>query len=131
MALEISNAEKFVETIAQRGNDGRLVIDDNGRYRFSLTTTQIRKFLSGVSSLTNRISPLDENKLPQEIIDEVQMLKVRLAYQAGRKGYEPVKPLYEHFKTTMTEVKEKDTWLKFANYVEAVVAYHRYYGGKD
>ena len=112
MALEIANAEKFVK-----------------EKLLSVTTTQMRKFLSAVSNLANRISVLPEGQLDKKQIDEVQMLRVRLAYQAGRES--KLKPLYINLEKEIANIKKKEDWQVFANYMEAIIAYHKFNGGKD
>ena len=95
-----------------------------------MTTSQIRKFLSAVSSVSNKIEA--ENKLSTEMSNEIQMLRVRLAYQKGRDDGrdKPVEWLYSALEKEIIAVKDKQSWKTFANYVEAIVAYHRFFGGK-
>ena len=51
-----------------------------------------------------------------------------LAYQAGRER--AVKPLYEELVIEIDKIGEsKKKFVEFARYVEAIVAYHKYYGG--
>ena len=55
----------------------------------ALKTSQLRRFLSAVNAVTNRIMVyharhLDERQLPLELASEVKYLKVKFAYQAGR-----------------------------------------------
>lgn len=98
-----------------------------------LTTSKIRGILSMVSSIYNDISRETDPKLSSEEIERLQYFKMRLAYEAGR---EP--------KNVGTFVKNaalrkqidfigdsREQCLIFCKYMESLVAYHKYYGGKD
>ena len=103
----------------------------------ALKTSQLRRFLSAVNAVTNRIMVyharhVDERQLPLELASEVKYLKVKFAYQAGR--MREVREFGE-----MAQIKERidrvgDSFREyqcFARYMEALVAYHKYYGGRD
>lgn len=132
-------AEKSAERdIAREAEEviARLAKEGNGR--LFLTTSQLRKFLAAVNALTNKISVYRAQndgaaQLPPTLASEVKYLKVKLAYQVGRNP-RAVRPFAE-----MARLKE---WIDgigtdigayedFAHYVEALVAYHKYYGGRD
>jgi CRISPR-associated protein Csm2 len=56
-----------------------------------LTTSQIRKFLTAVNTVTNKVNVyktkhLGESLLSDELAAEVKYLKVKIIYQAGREG---------------------------------------------
>lgn len=65
---------------------------------------------------------------------EIKFLKVNLLYQAGKDKKEIVKDFVEKAKlaTIINGIgSDLDKFNKFCKYVEALVAYHKYYGGKD
>lgn len=104
----------------------------NDRGKFDLTTTQIRNILAMLSQLYNEVIISNHNDLPANIVSQLQYLKVRLVYTAGRmdavkqfieQGY-----ILEHLKEIG---KNKEKFLLFCHYMEALVAYHRFYGGND
>lgn len=94
-----------------------------------ITTTQLRKFLSAVNLLTNRIEMFPDEELSSELINEIQYLRVKLAYQAGR--FNPVKDFAEKSKLDeeIQKIKTKREYMALARYLEAVVAYHKFNGG--
>jgi len=98
-----------------------------------LTTSQIRKFLSAVNSIHNKIQNIDnENELPEQIVKQIQYLRIKLAYQAGRS--DEVKELRNKAKLDerikeIAESKSKNEFQEFAHFIEAIVAYHKFYGG--
>ena len=72
-------------------------------------------------------------ELTPTLASEVKYLKVKLAYQAGRNP-RTVRPFLEAARLREwidgigTEIRAYE---EFAHYVEALVAYHKYHGGRD
>ena len=103
----------------------------------ALKTSQLRRFLSAVNAVTNRIMVyharhVDERQLPLELASEVKYLKVKFAYQAGR--MREVREFGEmaHIKERIDRVGDSfREYQCFVRYMEALVAYHKYYGGRD
>lgn len=60
------------------------------------------------------------------------LLKPKVAYAFGRekdnKGLELFKLIFD---LSSNDVKDKKTYLNFCNFIEAILAYHKSYGGKD
>ncbi|KMO85340.1 CRISPR-associated protein Csm2 [Megasphaera cerevisiae DSM 20462] len=106
-----------------------------------LKTNQIRKFLTAVNAITNRVDVykaknLQANILPDDLASEIKFLKVKIAYQVGREsGYQrPVTNFVQeaHIMERIDEIgTDMGKYAVFAQYMEALVAYHKYYGGKD
>ena len=125
-------AGKAEKIILGLKND-RLLGGTNG-----LTTNQIRKFLTEVNTLTNKITLYrhqqeQTRELSEDLAKEVRFLKVKLAYQVAR-GNKGVKrfaedtQLKEYIDTVGTDLKE---YMAFAQFIEALVAYHTFYGEKE
>ncbi|MBO8159671.1 type III-A CRISPR-associated protein Csm2 [Thermosyntropha sp.] len=115
----------------------------NKKGEIKLTTSQIRKFLAAVTRLENKyelykMGEITKNGkkpdlLPPHLVQEVQFLKVKLAYQAGRQGKNSkadifLKDITPHIEKIGDKAAEFE---KFCRLVEAIVAYHKYEGGKD
>ena len=122
---------------AQSVIQGLIHEDSRGNSVIALKTNQIRKFLSAVTTLTNKVKHYkmrnpNEQELPEELAAQVQYLRVKMAYQAGRD--KAVKEFVEkaQLDVAICSIKNSiETYEKFARYMEALVAYHKYYGGKD
>ena len=72
------------------------------------------------------------DKLPEEICSRIEYLRVRFLYEAGRET--AVKNMVE--KAGIIEILKnvkgsKKNYVLFNRYMEALVAFHKYYGGKD
>ncbi|MCX7916668.1 MAG: type III-A CRISPR-associated protein Csm2 [bacterium] len=86
-----------------------------------LTTSQIRNIFDEIQNMTS----YDEKKL--------QLLRPKLAYVAGRHASK-TKVIKEHLQPMLDasiKITNKDTFENFKNFLEAIVAYHRYHGGKE
>lgn len=81
-----------------------------------LSTSQIRNVLDEIQ----RMREFDEKKL--------QLLRPKLAYAAGRHG--GMVRYFQELMDLLINMTTKDNYQYFKNFVEAIVAYHRYHGGK-
>ena len=102
-----------------------------------ITTSQIRKFLIAVNSVANKVTIFKaQNQGTKELSDdlaaEIKYLQVPLVYQAGReravKEFINKTQLIDSINSIGTSLKEFEN---FAKYIEALVAYHKFYGGRD
>ncbi len=87
--------------------------------QINLKTNQIRKFLDAVRKIE-----FGEFKL-----DDVKLLKPKLAYAAGRQN--EVKPLMAVLDPCIDRVNTEEDFKKFSRFVESILAYHKFYGGRD
>lgn len=103
----------------------------------ALTTSQIRKFLTAVNVVRNKVDLyIAQNKyadeLSIELVAEVKFLKVNLLYQAGRakavKDFMEISNLAAIIGDVDKNIKK---FQRLYKYVEALVAYHKFMGGKD
>ncbi len=96
-----------------------------------ITTSQIRGLLAGMSDIYNDVVQLDGN-LTDEIMGKIAYLKVQFIYESGRN--EKVNKFIQ--KARLIEEIEgigssKQKFIDAERYMEALVAYHRFYGRKD
>ena len=75
--------------IAKEAEQVILNLKDQNHGIIYLKTNQIRKFLTAVNAITNKVNVykakhLDATELPDELAGEIQFLKVKAAYQAGK-----------------------------------------------
>lgn len=134
----MDNVKKAEEVMEKLSNDNNLV-----------TTTQIRRFLTAVNQVSGKVEKWKRDKkvgsheaLPEELQAQIKYLKVKIAYTIGRekasnkKSNNPGKAelffkesgLLEIIDSIGSDIKKYEN---FASYVEALVAFHKYYGGRD
>ncbi|WP_288850269.1 type III-A CRISPR-associated protein Csm2 [uncultured Mitsuokella sp.] len=122
-----AEAESVIQSLIHEDKHGRL----------DLKTNQIRKFLAAVTSVTNQIEVwhmqhIDTDVLPDNLAAEVKYLKVKLAYQAGReKSVKEFAEKAEIARRIDAIGRDRRKYQEFAHFVEALVAYHRFYGGRE
>jgi CRISPR-associated protein Csm2 len=96
-------------------------------------TNQIRNFFAAISKMRVNFSSAEKDKKYQTIQNDLILLKPKLAYAAGRQR--DVRNFQQYVTQAIDAViksndKEKATENFFA-LIESIVAYHKFYGGKD
>ncbi len=90
------------------------------------TTAKIRAVLDAV----NRIHVEARTRGFQR--DAVRFMEIRLAYVAGREGTnKTLKELYQLMSAAIRKVSDEEDFERLREFVKGVVAFHRYFGGKD
>lgn len=107
----------------------KLIYDD----RVRITTSKIRNLLSMVSDIYNEENLRDEPELLPKSKAALTMMRIRVVYEAGRdpqavKRFVEEAKLLEYIKGIKSD---KEALIAFAHYMEALVAYHRFFGGKE
>ena len=101
-----------------------------------ITTSKIRGLLSGMSDIYNDVVRVEGEELPQDIVDRIQYLKVQFVYEYGRddKKDGSVRRFINESKI-LNKIDQigtsKKKFIEMERYMEALVAYLRFYGGKD
>ncbi len=109
----------------------KLECDRQGRVK--LTTSQIRNLLDLVNRLYDDARTSNkEEQLSERLQEQVQYVRLRFVYAAGRES--TVKDFVEKSEV-INYLKwiggEKERLLLFCRYMEALVAYHKFLGGRD
>lgn len=97
-----------------------------------ITTSKIRRLYSLVIEIYNRENLRTESDLDPQSIADINMARVRFAYECGRDSN--VKRFIEktHLLEYMKGIGSSRTdFIKFARYMEALIAYHKYFGGSE
>lgn len=121
--------------IAKEAEQVILNLKDQNHGKIYLKTNQIRKFLTAVNAITNKVNVykakhLDATELPDELAGEIQFLKVKAAYQAGRERSVKDFMVQSKMKHRIEEIGISiSKYEEFAHYVGALVAYHKFHGG--
>lgn len=127
----VDKAELAIKSIGKpdKNNPNKLYI--------KLKTNQIRKILTAVNILKNKvdiykIAKSKEKKLDEELQMEIEFLRVNMSYQAGKENL--VREFVEKA-DLLNMVKDINGDIKafenFCRYIEALVAFHKFYGGQE
>ena len=97
-----------------------------------VTTSKIRNLLSMTANIYNDVVNTKSEHLSNEMIGRINYLKLRFVYEAGR---EPkVKRLVEtaQILQCLDAIKgSRSQYILFSRYMEALVAYRKFYGKDD
>ena len=117
----VDKAENVIKSLNRNTRDSR------NPEAFLLTTSKIRNLLNLTSTL------FDESKVREDkdLADKIAYLRVQFVYQSGRET--AVKDLVKKAEILdiLKEINNKESLQRFCRYMEALVAYFKFYGGKD
>ena len=121
----VDKAEQAIKELKQKK-------DPKGREIAIVTTSKIRNLLAMVSDIYNDVVNNKEEKLSKDIVGRIGYMKLRFYYEAGRES--SVKSLLEQAKVfdIINEIGDsRSNYILFSRYMEALVAFRKYYGGRD
>ncbi len=123
----MSNGQNEVEMVIRElpsilGGDSQKLVqvaDKFGEHLAKgLSTSQIRNIFGEIK----KMRVYDKDKL--------NLLRPKIAYAAGRHGGK-VKDLQRVLDKAIQSINNEENFKMFQEFFEAILAYHRYYGGKD
>ena len=97
-----------------------------------VSTSKIRNLLAMTADIYNDVLNVRADKLPAEVVGRIRYLKIRFVYEAGRER--SVRNLVEKAKILecLNKIGEsKQRYILFSRYIEALVAFRKFKGGKD
>ncbi len=111
-------------------------------YAKSIKTNQVRNFFSHIQTIKNDFTKKKHSDVGSldELDKSLILIKPKLAYAVGRAGNKE-KIDYKDFQALINESidktiktnqeKKQEAYVNFFAFIEAIIAYHKYYGGKD
>lgn len=123
----VSQAESVIKS---------LVRDQRNPNQIVLTTSQLRNILAMVNELYTSVQYDKCPVLSDDIQSKIQYVKMKIAYNVGRDSSREKAVRDFVAKSKLMEYlnmvgNSREKLLLVCNYTEALVAYHKYYGGKD
>ena len=122
----VDKAEKVIRKLDNSGKYEKG--PSKGKMKFKLTSTQIRNLAALTSNL------FDESKTKndiEELREKISYLRIQFVYQSGRE------PAVEDFVKkaglleALTEIQDIPSLQRFCRYMEALIAYFKFNGGRD
>lgn len=99
--------------------------------KYSITTSKIRRIYNLICEIYNAENLRCDSRLAPESKTALNMARVRIAYEAGRdnkvKDFTDKTHIIEYIKG----INSRENFIDFARYMEALIAYHKFYGGKE
>lgn len=124
----VDKAEEVIRTLKSKGRENKRT----GERELALTTSKIRNLLAMTDDIYNEVMNQGGEALSGDVCGRISYLRVRFIYEAGRDGN--VKDFVEQSKILdiLKEIgSSRENYILFNHYMEALVAFHRYYGGRD
>lgn len=122
-------AENVIKGLSQKTNQ------KTGRPIGMVTTSKIRNILAMTADIYNEVILSEKEDLDEKICERIEYLKVRILYEYGRDDRDgKVKDFINESNLLgyLNQIdRKKSNYILFSRYMEALVAYHKYYGGKD
>ena len=109
-------------------------LDRNGREKKPqlVTMSKIRNILSMAADIYDNVMRVSSQELGPDLVSRIEYLRVRMIYESGR---EPKVKTFLEAAHLLDYVKmignDKKKFILFYHYLEALVAFHRFNGGKD
>ena len=104
----------------------------NGKPIQPVTTSKIRNLLAMTADIYNEVVNSKSEKLSADINGQISYMKIRFVYEAGREAR--VKDLVEEadLLAHLDEIKgSRAQYILFSRYMEALVAYRKFYLERD
>ena len=106
--------------------------DQKGRPVLPVTTSKIRNLLAMVSDIYNDVRNVQGEVLSEDLIGKIIYMKIRFYYEEGREAKVKDLLMTANVFQIIDEIGgKKRNFLLFSRYMEALVAFRKYYGGKD
>lgn len=106
--------------------------DIKGRDIEPVTTSKIRNLLSMTADIYNEVVNCKEDRLPVELIEQINYMKIRFVYEAGREPKVGKLVQEAQILNCIDEIgQQRKNYILFSRYMEALVAYRKFYGKRD
>lgn len=123
----VDQAESVLDKLTQK-------FEKNGKWITPqiVTTSKIRNILSMAADIYDNVLQNKDDYLSEEIVSRIEYLRVRIIYECGRepkvKEFVNAADLLDYIKMIGNDKKK---YVLFYHYLEALVAFHKFKGGKD
>lgn len=123
----VDEAERVIKTLISKSRK-----DKWGNPLDIVTTSKLRNLLAMSADIYNEVLNRKDDKLSEDVCARIEYLRVRFLYEAGREN--SVKNLLDE--SGMLDVLKgingsKKNYILFNRYMEALVAFRKYYVEKD
>ena len=127
----VKKAENVILTLKKEIVENSKTNSRGKRQSKMISTSQIRNILAMSADIYNEVVVSGE-RLPDELNARIDYLKVRCVYESGRNDDVKMFILRAEILQALGEINgSKERFILFNHYMEALVAYHRFYGGSD
>ena len=129
----LSLTEKTAITDLNYAKAAEVLVDslkgDNTRTPFGgLSMSKLRSIYGLITNVYTRVNTADDF---EECRSDLQYIKVKMAYESGREG--AVKEFVSRtgLMAALDQIATYDQFILYCRYAESLVAYFKFYGGKE
>ena len=124
------NESTYVDTAENAIKE--LVKESKQKNQNIVTTSKIRNLLAMTADIYNQVLTSQKENLNEDLNGRIEYLRVRFMYECGREPKVNEFVQKAQILDILKEIKQsKKNYLLFSRYMEALIAFHRYYGGRD
>ena len=124
-ATYVDQAEKVILDLKNQ-------TDNRGKPIQMVTTSKIRNILAMAADIYDNAMQSNSNELNSDVSSRIEYLRVRMIYEAGRdrtvKDFVEKSHLLDYCKMINADKKR---YILFYRYLEALIAFHKFNGGKE
>lgn len=129
----VDKAENVIYKLShiQKTRNGKRLVDKAGNPDM-ITTSKIRNLLAMAADIYNLALDCKDDKLPDELSSKIDYMRIRFVYESGREV--KVKDLVEaaEILEILKQINgSKKNYILFYHYMEALVAFKRFYNKND
>lgn len=133
-AVDAKQLARIHDDYTNEAHDVIVSLKDKSNNEFeNFTTTKLRNIFAMVSDIYNDVILDTTDVIAKPLQTKLQYLKIRLVYECGRNP-ETTRVFVEKagLLYLLDEIKgDRQAFIEFANYMEALVAYFRYEYGRE
>ncbi len=129
--MTIINETNYVDIAEKTINRLKEKKDNKGKPVGLVTTSKIRNILAMGAEIYNDVLLAKDETLDNELKGRIDYLRIRALYEAGRDSAVKSFVIEARVPDIIKEIKTKQDYILFYRYMESLVAFHRFFGGKD
>ena len=129
--VTIINETNYVDVAEKTINRLKEKKDNKGKPVGLVTTSKIRNILAMGAEIYNDVLLAKDETLDNELKGRIDYLRIRALYEAGRDSAVKSFVIEARVPDIIKEIKTKQDYILFYRYMESLVAFHRFFGGKD
>lgn len=97
-----------------------------------VTTSKLRNILAMTGDIYHEVVAWKGDKLSDELTGRIEYLRIRVVYEAGREATVKDFVMEAKILNVLKEINgSRKNFILFERYMESLVAFHKFYGGKD
>lgn len=109
--------------------------EKNNKQAKTISTSKLRNLLSLASEIYNVENKSADSRIKAQSLARINQMRIRVAYECGREAETKKFVLEARILNYLKYLSQehdgsREEAIRFAHYMEALVAYHRYYGLK-